>query len=425
MSEQSTHLGLTWLAAGQAQKHVSVNESLRRLDALVQLAVLSATTPTQPESPADGAVYILPAGKTGSAWGAMANGALAYWRDGSWEQISPREGWLAFVRDVDQLLVHDGAAWSQAALRTGLGLGSAAVRNTGASGANVPLLDGANTWSQGHVWASGSAFLPQNVVRNTSGDAFAGYWILEKSRAGEAVEAGDTVGTLLFRAVDAGAVARNSAIIYAEASAPPVTGHVPTNLFLGVTTSGGQFTNRLRLGDDITLYASTGPQFDNAYTLGSTSFRFAAIYSATGVITTSDAGEKTALRALTAAERRAILRVIGGVGVFQWREAMERKGKDARLHVGVTAQDVETAFAAEGLDARRYGLFCEEELLEEVEEAVAESPSPEAEGGLALPPRQRVARRQKRDASNTPLTRKGVRHDQLFAMALAALAAGR
>jgi hypothetical protein len=103
---------LPFLAAGQAQKHVTVNESLLRLDALVQLAVVSATTSVEPASPAAGALYILPAGKTGDAWGAMANGALAYYRDGAWEELTPREGWLAFVKDTGELLHYDGAAWA-------------------------------------------------------------------------------------------------------------------------------------------------------------------------------------------------------------------------------------------------------------------------------------------------------------------------
>lgn len=112
MSDTSTHLMLPFLAAGQAQKHVTVNESLLRLDALVQLAVISATVSAEPASPAAGALYILPPGKTGAAWDAMANGALAYYRDGAWEEIAPREGWLAFVKDADQLLHYDGAGWA-------------------------------------------------------------------------------------------------------------------------------------------------------------------------------------------------------------------------------------------------------------------------------------------------------------------------
>jgi hypothetical protein len=79
---------------------------------VVQLSVVSATTSAQPSSPADGSVYIVPAGKSGADWSAYANESLGYYRDGAWEQITPREGWLAYVKDTDLLLVYGGAAWT-------------------------------------------------------------------------------------------------------------------------------------------------------------------------------------------------------------------------------------------------------------------------------------------------------------------------
>ena len=39
--DASARLGLPYLAAGQMQKHVTLNEALTRLDSLVQLAVVS------------------------------------------------------------------------------------------------------------------------------------------------------------------------------------------------------------------------------------------------------------------------------------------------------------------------------------------------------------------------------------------------
>jgi hypothetical protein len=111
MSDLSSNLSLPYLAAGQAQKHVTVNESLRRLDAIVQLAVVSATTAAEPGSPADGSVYIVPAGKTGTHWASFTNWALAYWRDGAWEQITAREGMIAWIADADQLVAYDGTLW--------------------------------------------------------------------------------------------------------------------------------------------------------------------------------------------------------------------------------------------------------------------------------------------------------------------------
>jgi Protein of unknown function (DUF2793) len=92
MIESTANLDLPYLAASQAQKHVTVNEAVRRLDALVQLVTVSATTSTEPGSPTDGQIFVLPPGKTGANWGAMTDNALAYYRDGAWEEIAPHEG---------------------------------------------------------------------------------------------------------------------------------------------------------------------------------------------------------------------------------------------------------------------------------------------------------------------------------------------
>jgi hypothetical protein len=109
----TSNLVLPYLAAGQAQKHVTLNESLRKLDAIIQLSVVSATTTAEPVSPDDGAVWILPAGKTGAHWAAFTAGRLACYRDGAWVEIIPRQGWLAFVKDTGRLLGFNGSAWSR------------------------------------------------------------------------------------------------------------------------------------------------------------------------------------------------------------------------------------------------------------------------------------------------------------------------
>ena len=42
---------------------------------------------------------------------------------------------------------------------------------------------------------------------------------------------------------------------------------------------------------------------------------------------------------------------------FRWRDAVEAKGDEARTHFGIIAQDLQAAFAAEGLDAGDYAMF--------------------------------------------------------------------
>ncbi|KAB2857294.1 MAG: DUF2793 domain-containing protein, partial [Bauldia sp.] len=90
----SIHLGLPYLAPAQAQKHVTHNEALRRLDAVLQLAVVDSTVTAPPGSPAEGDRYIVPAGATG-AW-AGEDGAVAAFADGAWELVPPEAGWIAY-----------------------------------------------------------------------------------------------------------------------------------------------------------------------------------------------------------------------------------------------------------------------------------------------------------------------------------------
>ena len=48
------------------------------------------------------------------------------------------------------------------------------------------------------------------------------------------------------------------------------------------------------------------------------------------------------------------------IKTFKFNSAVELKGDEARIHVGVIAQDVKAAFQNHGLDAHDYALFCED-----------------------------------------------------------------
>lgn len=120
MSDDATpRLSLPYLAAGQAQKHVTVNEGLSRLDALVQPCVVSRTVTAQPAAPADGAMWIRPAAATGADWAAAPVHSLMRFEAGAWEAIVPAAGFTAWVVDEGLMAVFDGTAW------TGLAAGSA------------------------------------------------------------------------------------------------------------------------------------------------------------------------------------------------------------------------------------------------------------------------------------------------------------
>ncbi|MGE5565496.1 MAG: DUF2793 domain-containing protein [Parcubacteria group bacterium] len=112
MSDDATpRLSLPYLAAGQAQKHVTLNESLALLDGLVQTSVESRTTAAQPGSPSDGALYILPSGATGADWGGKAASTVMRYEAGAWAELPVDEGCVAWVKDEDVPVFFDGADW--------------------------------------------------------------------------------------------------------------------------------------------------------------------------------------------------------------------------------------------------------------------------------------------------------------------------
>lgn len=109
MSDTTAHLALPFIMAAQAQKHVTMNEALRMLDGIVQLAVLDRDLTAPPGSPAEGDRYIPANGATG-AWAGW-DGSIAYWIDGAWLKILPAPGWLTWIEDEAQLVVWTGSTW--------------------------------------------------------------------------------------------------------------------------------------------------------------------------------------------------------------------------------------------------------------------------------------------------------------------------
>ncbi|HXG79705.1 MAG TPA: DUF2793 domain-containing protein [Methyloceanibacter sp.] len=114
---ESARLRIPYIAAAQAQKHVTHNEGVTLLDTLVQLAVLDKDLTSPPGSPAEGDTYIVAGG------GGTASGAWTGWEkrvvrfiDGEWRSYLPGAGggagWRAFVLDEDTLYVFDGTDWN-------------------------------------------------------------------------------------------------------------------------------------------------------------------------------------------------------------------------------------------------------------------------------------------------------------------------
>ena len=96
---------------------------------------------------------------------------------------------------------------------------------------------------------------------------------------------------------------------------------------------------------------------DGEIDLGVSGARFKDIYATNGTIQTSDRNEKQDIAELSDAEQRVAVAAKGLLRKFRWRDAVAEKGDEARTHFGIIAQDLQAAFAAEGLDAGDYAMF--------------------------------------------------------------------
>lgn len=109
MSDRSPNLDMPYLMPSQAQKHVTHNQALQQLDAIVQLSVLAFDAVIPPSAPEPGERYALGTGPTGD-W-AGHDDKLALWDGTTWLFITPQEGWRAWGDTESELRIFQGASW--------------------------------------------------------------------------------------------------------------------------------------------------------------------------------------------------------------------------------------------------------------------------------------------------------------------------
>jgi hypothetical protein len=100
------------------------------------------------------------------------------------------------------------------------------------------------------------------------------------------------------------------------------------------------------------------PAADNAVTNGAAGNRWSVIFAGNGTINTSDAREKTEVRALTNAEIAAAKNLSKEIGAFKFLDAVANKGDSARTHIGMTVQRAIEIMTSHGLDPMAYGFIC-------------------------------------------------------------------
>jgi hypothetical protein len=105
----TVHLGLPTIEGAQAQKHVTHNEALVVLDALMMLAVIDRDLSSPPGSPGEGDRYLVKSPGSGAFAG--KDDQVAHYVDGGWTFYAPQIGWICYVGDEAKLVAWDGASW--------------------------------------------------------------------------------------------------------------------------------------------------------------------------------------------------------------------------------------------------------------------------------------------------------------------------
>jgi hypothetical protein len=133
-----------------------------------------------------------------------------------------------------------------------------------------------------------------------------------------------------------------------------IIGAIGDDLLIGTGVAGLRF---LDADPSISPYTTSGSGNDGNVDLGRFNVRFDDVYATNGTIQTSDRNEKQDIEELTDAEQRVAVAAKGLLRKFRWKDKVAEKGDEARTHFGIIAQDLQAAFAAEGLDAGKYAMF--------------------------------------------------------------------
>ncbi|WP_338721737.1 DUF2793 domain-containing protein [Devosia sp. XK-2] len=297
--DETARLSLPFIMPGQALKHITHNDALNRLDALVQPVVESAALTTPPATPLSGEAWIVPTG-AGGAWAGHAQEIVA-WQDNAWIFYDPAKGWQVFDRASEAVLVFSGSAWVSVA-STGSGLWQLGV-NTSADGTNRLAVASAAT-----LLTHDGADHQLKINKAASGDT----------------------ASLLFQSNWSG---RAEMGLMGD-----------DNWRIKVSADGATWTDAIAIDagtDTVTIAGVLKPAADNAQTLGASGARWSAVWSATGTIQTSDERHKSGIApsdlGLDFIRRLEPVR-------YAW------KGGDERHHYGLVAQRVAAIVADLAID---------------------------------------------------------------------------
>ncbi|MBL4807954.1 MAG: DUF2793 domain-containing protein [Rhodobacteraceae bacterium] len=112
------NFALPLVQAAQAQKHVTVNEALARVDAVTQMRLVNINV-VAPPAATDGMAYGVGVSAIGDWVG--HDGEIAIYANGGWVFLLPKFGWKAWNENTNVPMVYDGVDWQPEALVVSIG----------------------------------------------------------------------------------------------------------------------------------------------------------------------------------------------------------------------------------------------------------------------------------------------------------------
>ena len=168
--------------------------------------------------------------------------------------------------------------------------------------------------------------------------------------------------------------------------------------FTNVSGGGTQGT-LMTLDDDGNLK----PGSNGVQDLGGSSTRWRDVWSSRAAFNGSDRNLKQDIEDLSEAEKKVAVKAKGLLKKYRLKDSVESKGDDARIHVGIIAQELQEAFESEGLDAFRYSMLGKDTWWEKINDEGKREVKEEATEGY------------------TEVTQMSIRYSELLAFIISAL----
>lgn len=194
------------------------------------------------------------------------------------------------------------------------------------------------------------------------------------------------------------------------------------SFYSGTSNNGEDFDSRYfaangtgALDGDVGVWTSGAfrPWDSNKTALGTANNAWSGITSQTAVTVISDKNDKDIVGTIGAQDYadvttklRAVWQNISGV-VYTLKY-----GHSGRKHIGVIAQNIETAFKAQGLNPADYGVWCETELTETVKKTETVTIDGKEESV------ERYVTQPLLDGTGARVKKQSVRYDELYALGL-------